>query len=89
MYSIHQLFDDPGQLDGDAVLLLNQSGLQGVTLGAFLVDPSFSLPGGGFVCPDLAFGDADHDGDPDVFLGNAGDLFGALPPQDVLLLNGI
>jgi hypothetical protein len=87
--AIHQLFDSMGMLDGDAVLLINQGGIQAGSPGTFAVDPNFDLGGSGFVCHDAAFGDADHDGDPDLFLASNGDLFGALPPQDVLVINNL
>ncbi len=89
LIAIHQLFDDFGQLDGDAVLLLNLGGIQGQTLGTFAVDAGFDVGGGGFICSDAAFGDADQDGDPDVYLTSIGDLFSVQPPQDVLLLNSL
>lgn len=89
LVAIHQLFDTFGQLDGDAVLLINDGGHQGGIEGTFALDPTFDVGGAGFICSDVAFGDADADGDPDLFLASLGDLFGVQLPQDVLLLNSL
>ncbi|MEM7308037.1 MAG: VCBS repeat-containing protein [Planctomycetota bacterium] len=89
LIAIHQLFDEKtGFPAGDAVLLLNQGGAQGGALGDFLTDSNFDLTGQGFVCSDVSFGDADQDGDPDIYLGNSGTVLGGTP-SDVLLLNGL
>lgn len=75
-------------LDGEPALLLNQGGLQGGSVGVFEVDPNFAL-GHTFIDGDVCFADVDTDGDLDVYIANAGDLFEVLPPTDLLLVNGL
>lgn len=75
-------------LDGEPALLLNQGGLQGGSVGSFEVDPNFAL-GHTFIDGDVSFADVDTDGDLDVYIANAGDLFEVLPPTDLLLVNGL
>ncbi len=79
---------NPGPTDGETVLLLNQGGLQGGTIGTFLVDSTFTPAL--FVTGDVDLADIDLDGDLDVYISNTGELFAPFPPnEDQLLLNDI
>ena len=83
LVGIHEL---PGGMgtSGYATLLRNDGGMQGGTTGVFIVDSSFLA--GLFIEADVAFGDVDNDGDPDLYLSNSGRLFGG-SFQDELWIN--
>jgi len=88
VHSVHHLpSGPPPATSGESILLLNQAGAQGGTLGVFAADPTFN-PFGDFVADDAALGDTDGDGDLDLYIVNFGH-FGGLSTADHYLRNDL